>query len=110
MSAVAFVGQQPPVHLDAAVGAQVEVGDARQRQPRAEPGPNLGLVALQEFDDAGADRAEADQSDTNVACHVGVPDHPTSRRCRSAATDSAWRMPRIAWRVRCSFSISAKRT
>ena len=63
-------------------------------------------LLAQQLHHAGADRAEADQPDAARPLAAG----PVAARLDAGAAQRSARMPRTAWRVRCSFSISAKRT
>src|SRR5207244_12394916 len=78
-------------------------------RPRGGPG-GVGAVSAQEPQDAGADRPEADQPDADRRGHRPGQPALTRGSLGTSPAASAFRMPRTAWRVRCSFSISAKRT
>ena len=106
------VARQPDARgRDAAIGVEVDVGDGgeRDRAPRA--ARDLGAVRAEELHHAGADRAEADQPDAKGPSRRHPRQPAWARRAAwSRPAPSAFLMPRIACRVRCSFSISAKRT
>src|SRR6185369_13479601 len=87
---------------DLARPARRLVGDPRDpdRAPRA--ALDLVAVAAENVPDAAADRADAEQPDADRA-HQAAP-----RSSPSFLNIS--RTPRVAWRRRCSFSISAMRT
>ena len=72
----ARVGDQDAAgELHAAVALGVDVGDPHQVEADAERVADAGAVALQELDDAGPDRAEADQADADgLLAHVCLQD------------------------------------
>src|SRR5208282_1458917 len=102
-----------------AIGLEAAVGDSGQFQGPAEFARVLRCIAPQQLHHAAADGAASEQGNpyrfqypTAVWCSGEcAPFQEAARRGRcDSSRESAWRMPRIAWRVRCSFSISAKRT
>ena len=106
------VARQPDTRgRDAAIGVKVDVGDGGERDRASGAARDLGAVCAEELHHAGADRPEADQPDAKGPSRRHPRQPAWARRAvwwRPAP--SAFLMPRIACRVRCSFSISAKRT
>ncbi len=89
--------------LDAAVAAGVEVGDAGQSNRKPQP-VLMGLRTLpQQPHDTGTYGAVTDYAYADSSFHDPLP-------ALSGPCSSAFLIPRMAWRVRCSFSIRAKRT
>src|SRR5215813_3003033 len=67
------------------------------------------IIVLQELDHAGPDGSQPDQPELHLS-HSHA--YPTLAFLiwGTAISPNALRMPRTAWRVRCSFSMRAKRT
>src|SRR5262249_18935316 len=112
--------QHATPELDAAIACGVDVGDADQVDADADFVADRSTLAVQQVDPAGADGPEADEADADgllphdpsfrVRRAAVVQRTPAARATVRGAAPSARRMPRIACRVRCSFSIKAKRT
>src|SRR5690606_23812295 len=100
----------------------IEVGDLNDLDRAAGTAPDLVLGAAQHVEGAAAHRADAEQPVAHRAQPLGgrrLPrgSHAFLSGCRAHAAirmrpslRNISLMPRTAWRMRCSFSISAKRT
>src|SRR5690606_28479244 len=100
----------------------VDVGDSRDHDAAATATGDLFAIAGEDVEGAPANRADAQQAHPDRTEFFQVPLHITARmRAGFPAPQAARgftrpsrrkvsRMPRTAWRIRCSFSIRAKRT